>query len=178
MRSQHNPIVFLDLHAHKQRLGRLTLELYADLAPTLAENFRQFCTGEYLWRGQPAGYKDTCLHKIISDKFVEGGDFLTNGVGSRPKLTILGYEQLIEDQPTAINHSEAGLLSSVSVGGKSGNLFRVTVGPCPELDGKGVIFGKVVEESSAKVVKLLSGVGVHNDFRPRFPVVVKECGEM
>ncbi len=27
----------------------MTMELWADLAPKTAENFRQFCTGEFRW---------------------------------------------------------------------------------------------------------------------------------
>lgn len=30
-----------------QEIGRLKMELFADVTPKTAENFRQFCTGEY-----------------------------------------------------------------------------------------------------------------------------------
>jgi cyclophilin family peptidyl-prolyl cis-trans isomerase len=68
-----------------------------------------------------------------------------------------------------------GLLSSVNLGAKygNGNLFRLTLGACPELDGKNVVFGKVLEENSLKVVKTISSLGVHSDFRPKYPVVIK-----
>ena len=49
LRAKENPVVFLDLHANKQNLGRVTLELFADLCPKAAECFRQFCTGEWQW---------------------------------------------------------------------------------------------------------------------------------
>jgi peptidyl-prolyl isomerase H (cyclophilin H) len=65
LRAKDNPVVFFDLHANKQKIGRVTFELFKDICPKTAENFRQFCTGEYLWKGKPAGYKDTCLHRII-----------------------------------------------------------------------------------------------------------------
>ena len=29
--------------------GRIKMELFADVAPKTAENFRQFCTGEHRW---------------------------------------------------------------------------------------------------------------------------------
>jgi len=90
-------VVFVDLHANKQKIGRVTLELFADRCPKAAENFRQFCTGESLWRGRPAGYKDTCVHKIIEDKYIEGGDFVDNGVDSRPKVSIWGEDKLFEN---------------------------------------------------------------------------------
>ena len=38
--SHTNPVVFVDLHANKQKLGRVTFELYADKCPKAAENYR------------------------------------------------------------------------------------------------------------------------------------------
>lgn len=97
IRAKDNPVVFFDLHANKQKIGRVTFELFKDICPKASENFRQFCTGEYLWKGKPAGYKDTCLHKIVEEKFIEGGDFVTNGVNSKPKISIWGEDSLFED---------------------------------------------------------------------------------
>ncbi len=31
---------------------------------------------------------------------MEGGDFVTNGVNSKPKISIYGYEQLFDDEPS------------------------------------------------------------------------------
>lgn len=128
-------------------MGRITLELFKDVCPKAAENFRQFCTGEYLWNNQPAGYKDTCIHKIVGEKFLEGGDFVTNGVNSRPKISIYGYETFFEDESYEVLHSEIGMVSLVNSSSKNGNgnLFRITASSCPELDGKSVAFGKVID---------------------------------
>ena len=65
LRAAGNPVVFFDLHANKQKLGRVVFELYRDVCPKAAENFRQFCTGEFRWWGVPTGYKDTCLHRVM-----------------------------------------------------------------------------------------------------------------
>ncbi|XP_043722921.1 uncharacterized protein LOC122670041 isoform X2 [Telopea speciosissima] len=42
-----NPIVFFDITIGNIPAGRIKMELFADIAPKTAENFRQFCTGEY-----------------------------------------------------------------------------------------------------------------------------------
>lgn len=42
-----NPIVFFDITIGTILAGRIKMELFADIAPKTAENFRQFCTGEY-----------------------------------------------------------------------------------------------------------------------------------
>ena len=48
-------------------LGRITFELFKDIVPRTAENFRQFCTGESRnSRGQPQGYKNSKFHRIVS----------------------------------------------------------------------------------------------------------------
>ena len=43
------------------------MELYRDVVPKTAENFRQFCTGETKdSRGQPQGYKGCKFHRVVS----------------------------------------------------------------------------------------------------------------
>jgi hypothetical protein len=41
-----NPIVFFDISIGGTEVGRIKMELFADVVPKTAENFRQFCTGE------------------------------------------------------------------------------------------------------------------------------------
>jgi len=66
-----NAVVFLDVavgadQASSTPLGRIRLELFVKDCPKTAENFRQFCTGEYLLPNeQPAGYK-VCTTYISS----------------------------------------------------------------------------------------------------------------
>lgn len=48
-------------------LGRITFELFKDVVPRTAENFRQFCTGESRnSRGMSQGYKGSRFHRIVS----------------------------------------------------------------------------------------------------------------
>jgi peptidyl-prolyl isomerase H (cyclophilin H) len=47
-------------------LGRITFELFKDVVPKTAENFRQFCTGETKNNlGRPQGYKGSKFHRIV-----------------------------------------------------------------------------------------------------------------
>ena len=41
-----NPKCFFDITAGKEPLGRIVMELRADVVPKTAENFRALCTGE------------------------------------------------------------------------------------------------------------------------------------
>lgn len=50
-----------------EKLGRIKMELFKDVVPKTAENFRQFCTGETKNpRGQPQGYKGSKFHRVVS----------------------------------------------------------------------------------------------------------------
>jgi len=45
MRHASNPRVFFDIAVGGASLGRVVMELYADVVPKTAENFRVLCTG-------------------------------------------------------------------------------------------------------------------------------------
>lgn len=67
-----NPVVFFDISIGGQEVGRIKMELFADIVPKTSENFRQFCTGEFRKDGVPVGYKGATFHRIIKDFMVQG----------------------------------------------------------------------------------------------------------
>ena len=69
---QTNPIVFFNVSIGGQDMGRIKMELFADVVPKTAENFRQFCTGEYRRDGVPIGYKGSAFHRVIKDFMIQG----------------------------------------------------------------------------------------------------------
>ncbi len=69
---QANPVVFFDVSIGGQDMGRMKMELFADVVPKTAENFRQFCTGEFRKDKVPQGYKGTAFHRIIKDFMIQG----------------------------------------------------------------------------------------------------------
>jgi len=42
-----NPVAFFDVSTGGQEVGRMKMELFVDVVPKTAENFRQFFTGEF-----------------------------------------------------------------------------------------------------------------------------------
>jgi peptidyl-prolyl isomerase D len=59
------PKVFFDVTIGGQSAGRITFELYNDIVPKTAENFRALCTGEKGTgkSGKPLHYKGSTFHR-------------------------------------------------------------------------------------------------------------------
>lgn len=74
--SSINPMVFFDDSIGSQEVGRMKTELFADVVPKTAENFRQFYKEEFRKDGVPIGYKGSAFHRVIKDFMIQGGDFV------------------------------------------------------------------------------------------------------
>ncbi|ORZ29539.1 peptidyl-prolyl cis-trans isomeras-like protein H [Catenaria anguillulae PL171] len=171
---QPNPIVFMDIAIGGQPVGRLKFELFADTNPRTAENFRQFCTGEHRRQGQPIGYKNATFHRIIKDFMVQGGDFV-KGDGSG-RTCIYGGDTF-DDENFTHKHTGPGLLSMANSGIHSnGCQFFITCAEADFLDGKHVVFGKLID--GQLVLRRIENVPCGPNNRPKLPVTITECGEM
>ncbi|KAF4629619.1 hypothetical protein G7Y89_g8525 [Cudoniella acicularis] len=172
-----NPLVFFDVTLGGEPLGRIKFELFADVVPRTAENFRQFCTGETKNHlGRPQGYKGSKFHRVIKDFMCQGGDFINgDGTGS----TCIYGMKTFDDENFKIKHSEPGLLSMANAGPNgNGSQFFITTVPTPFLDGKHVVFGKVVD--GMDVVRKMENTktGYRGKDVPNLDMVISQCGEM
>ncbi|KAK4565405.1 Peptidyl-prolyl cis-trans isomerase H [Recurvomyces mirabilis] len=172
--TEPNPITFFDITLGGEPLGRIKIELFADVVPRTAENFRQYCTGETKDHlGKPQGYKGSKFHRVIKEFMIQGGDFLNgNGTGS---ISIYGTKSFA-DENFKLRHDTAGLLSMANSGpNTNGSQFFITTVPTPFLNNKHVVFGKVID--GMDVVKKIENVRTRDE-KPNPDVAIAQCGEM
>jgi len=169
-----NPRVFFDITIGDTPAGRIVMELRADVAPKTAENVRALCTGEKGMgaSGKPLHFKGSGFHRIIPEFMCQGGDFTRgNGTGGE---SIYGTK--FADENFILKHDTPGLLSMANAGpNTNGSQFFLTTVSTPWLDGKHVVFGRVVE--GMDVVSTMEQVGSRSG-QTSEPVVIADCGEL
>ncbi|XP_047327121.1 peptidyl-prolyl cis-trans isomerase CYP63-like [Impatiens glandulifera] len=173
--SKKNPLVFFNLSIDGNEGERIVFELFADVVPKTAENFKALCTGEKgmgVSTGKPLHYKGSIFHRIIKGFMAQGGDFSDrNGTGGESI-----YGDKFADENFKLDHSGSGFLSMANRGpNTNGSQFFISFKRLPHLDGKHVVFGKVVD--GMDILKKIEQLGT-SDGKPSGVVTVVDCGEV
>jgi len=157
--------VYFDVKIGDQPPERLVLGLYGNDVPRTAANFAKLAAGT-----EGFGYKGTIFHRVIKNFMLQGGDFERfNGTGGRSI-----YGRTFPDENFKIPHS-VGALSMANAGpNTNGSQFFITVAETPWLNGRHVVFGKLLEGQS--LVKRIENLPVDRASRPQQRVEVVASG--
>jgi len=110
--------------------GNIEIQLFADRVPKTVENFVTLTEKGF--------YDGLKFHRVIADFMVQGGCPQGTGTGGP------GYTFEDEFHPE-LKHDGPGVLSMANAGpNTNGSQFFITHVPCPWLDGKHAVFGKVL----------------------------------
>lgn len=166
---KNNRIVYIDVEQDdfmaSQRKCRVGIELFDAIVPKTAENFYQLC--------KQNKYSNVPFHRIINGFMIQGGD-ITNHDGTGG---VSIYGEKFNDENFELKHSEEGYLSMANSGpNTNSSQFFILLAPAPHLDGKHVVFGKVIEGMSH--IRNIGTTPVDFSDCPINEVKIKQTGEI
>ncbi|PWA49214.1 peptidyl-prolyl cis-trans isomerase / cyclophilin-40 (CYP40) / rotamase [Artemisia annua] len=124
-------------------------------------------------RSPLCGSVGSCFHRVIKGFMIQGGDISArNGTGGE---SIYGLK--FEDENFEVEHERKGMLSMANSGpNTNGSQFFITTTRTPHLNGKHVVFGKVIKGMG--VVRSVEHTITGENDLPTLDVIIEDCGEL
>lgn len=157
--------------------GRITLGLFGSVCPKAVANFVALAKcdkGIGDITGKPLCYRNSPIHRIVTDFGIQGGDFSHHdGTGGE---AIFEGKRFFEDESFEVQPNRPGLLSMANSGRRNtnGSQFFISTVSTLWLDGKIVIFGYVLEGMDV-VEAIENNAGTYSG-RPMAKVMIVDSG--
>lgn len=160
-KTNENKNVYLDIN-YMGNTARIIINLNFKVVPKTCKNFLTFC--------QKKAYVGCPFHRIIKNFMIQGGDFINkDGTGS---ISIYGNK--FEDENFILKH-EKGCISMANSGkDTNGSQFFIATKDTPWLDGKHVVFGKIVK--GMDMVEFIENLKTDVNDKPLESVMINDCG--
>merc|ERR1712168_1645261 len=155
-------VVEFEVSREGENLGTIQIGLFGKTVPKTAKNFFELAN-----QVQPEGYQGSKFHRVIANFMLQGGDF-TRGDGTGGKSI---YGAKFQDENFKLKHLGAGWVSMANASkDTNGSQFFITTVKTSWLDGKHVVFGKVI--SGMPVVKAIEKTKKGSGDRPNPDVTI------
>jgi cyclophilin family peptidyl-prolyl cis-trans isomerase len=160
------------------RAGRVVLEIFGAECPKATSNFLALVKGNVVSKTlkKPLHYRGIRFHRIVKGFMAQAG--VMNEKTGAGESALPGGGTFNDDKPgLKLKHSGPGVLALGNSGRANTNTshFYITLKASPQLDGKHVVFGKVVEGMEL-LERIDREAGVEDGQEPRVAVVIAECG--